>query len=284
MWKKRYTALAAASTLLLTACSGWALSDAAPEEEVPVQITAPAEVSYEEPAYEVIPFTTGNLIQAEDGTVLARYSYQTVRLSLSNADAVSPEDGEAAARNVAAFNEKMQSVSDDLAQQGEGLGELYQEVDTAAEAYEDNAETTAVFTGDILSVCMRRCSYTGGAHYNQYVLGWLFDIQTGQFILDPSQLADDPSAFHDGAAELLIEKADSDLPGSRPGSYWDDYQDIIRTGQGGVTLFDGEGMTVLYAPYELGPYAAGEVELHLSWEELTPLLGRGGLEHFGMTE
>ena len=245
------------------------------------------EAVYQVPEYEAIPFTTGNQAQAEDGTVLAVYNYQTVRLALRNGDEVSPGDAEAAARNTAAFNEKMESITADLMKQGEDMsadaGEIYETFGAPVMEYEDDVETSAVFTGNIVSVCLRRYSFTGGAHPNIYVLGWLFDLASGQFILDPGQLADDPQVFHDGAAELLIEKADSDLPGSRPGEYWDDYQDIIRS-RGGVTLFGEEGMTVLYAPYELGPYAIGEVELHLDWEELGPLLGRGGLERLGMAE
>lgn len=288
--EKGLAALLAACTLLLTACAGWAMSEqpspALKPERAVVGMAPQAEADCREPAYEVVPFTAGNQAKAEDGTVLALYNYQTVRLALDNEDALSPEDAAAAARNVSAFNEKMESVTADLVAQGEELaryaGEDYEAFGGSGVEYEDDAETTAVFTGDIVSVCLRRYSFTGGAHFNGYVLGWLFDLAAGQFILDPSQLADDPKAFHDGAAELLIAKADSGTPG--PGGYWDDYRDIIRSGPGGVTLFDEEGMTVIYAPYELGPYAIGEVELHLSWEELGPLLGQSGMARLGRGE
>lgn len=283
MKKKAFTAFLAVSVLLLTACAGSALSDPAPVMEL-----VPAEAEYEQPEYEVIPFTSGNQVQAEDGTVLAHYNYQALRLALHNEDAVSPEDAETAARNIDTFNEKMDSVTAGLMEQAAELSahlpEEYEVYGAPAMAYEDDAETSAVFTGDIISVCLYRYSFTGGAHPNSYVMGWLFDLRTGQFILDPSQLAEDPAAFHDSVAEILIEKADSDLPGSCPGGYWDDYQDIIRGGHSGVTLFDEKGMKVLYAPYELGPYAIGQVELYLSWEELEPLLGESGMARLGMAE
>ena len=275
---KCFAALLAVSILLLTACAGRALSDPMPAAEE----TAPAETEYQRPEYEIVPFTTGNQVQAEDGTVLAHYNYQTLRLALHNEDGVSPGDAETAARNLEAFNEKMCSVTEDLMKQGGAMAEeaaaVNESFGSRAMEYEDDAETSAVFSGDIISVCLRRYSYTGGAHPNHYILGWLFDLGTGQFILDPSQLAEDPAAFHDGAAELLIGKADI----GASGGYWDDYQDIIRSGHGGVTLFDEAGMTVLYAPYELGPYAIGEVELRLSWEELEPLLGESGMARLGM--
>lgn len=49
-------------------------------------------------------------------------------------------------------------------------------------------------------------------------------------------------------------------------------------------LFDSEGMTVVYSPYELGPYALGTVELKVGYDELTELLGPGGLERLGLAE
>lgn len=285
MMRKSLTVLLSACILLLTACAGRAISEPASEivqEKEAVGMLLGAE--YQESAYEIIPFTTGNQVRAEDGTVLAIYNYQTVRLALRNEGSLSPGDAAAAARNIDVFNEKMASVAADLVAQGEEMAgyasEDYKTFGAPVMEYEDDAETSAVFTGDVVSVCLRRYSFTGGAHPNSYILGWLFDLASGQFILDPSQLADDPQAFHDGAAELLIAKADSSLPGG----YWGDYQDIIRDGPSGVTLFDGEGMTVLYAPYELGPYAIGEVELHLSWEELGPLLGQNGLARLGKGE
>lgn len=284
--KIRPAILLAAYALLLTACAGQAISEPAPAIESKREAAGTVLEEYQEPAYEIVPFTTGDQVRAEDGTVLAVCNYQTVRLTLRNEKLISPEDAMAAERNIAAFNEKMESVTADLVAQGGEMaayvGENYEASGAPVTEYEDDAETFEAFMGDILSVCLRRYSYTGGAHPNSYVMGWLFDLASGQFILDPSQLADDPRAFHDGAAELLIAKADSGLPG--PVEYWDDYQDIIRSGPGGVTLFDEEGMTVVYAPYELGPYAAGEVELHLSWEELEPLLGQSGLARLGRGE
>lgn len=280
--KKRWLVLPAACILLLAGCAGMALFDPVPsweEREAPQ-----AAETCEEPVYEIVPFTTGNQIRAEDGKVLAVYNYQTVHLALGNADAVSPADAETAERNIEAFNSRMRAMADEMVEQGQAMAadaaEVYGEYGFLAAEYEDDAETSAVFCGEIISVCLRRGSYTGGAHPNSYVSGYLFDLTSGQFILDPSQLADDPAAFQAGAAELLIEKADRD----GPGGYWEDYQDIIRGGNGGATLFDEAGMRVVYAPYELGPYAIGEVELRLDWEELAPLLGPDCMARLGRAE
>lgn len=280
--KKRWLALSSACMLLLAGCAGMALFDPAPsleEREVPQ-----AEEIYEEPVYEIVPFTTGNQLRSEDGKLLAVYNYQTVLLVLGNADAVSAADAETAERNMESFNSRMRTAVDEMVEQGQAMAadaaEVYKEYGFLTAEYEDDAETSAVFCGEILSVCLRRSSYTGGAHPNSYVSGYLFDLASGQFILDPSQLADDPAAFQAGAAELLIEKADHE----GPGGYWEDYQEIIRGGSGGATLFDEAGMRVVYAPYELGPYAIGAVELLLDWEELAPLLGPDCMARMGRAE
>lgn len=280
--KKRWLALPAACMLLLAGCAGMALFDPAPsleEREVPQ-----AEEIYEEPVYEIVPFTTGNQLRSEDGKLLAVYNYQIVLLALGNADAVSTADADAAERNMETFNSRMRTAVDEMVEQGQAMAadaaEVYKECGFLTTEYEDDAEMSAVFCGEILSVCLRRSSYTGGAHPNSYVSGYLFDLASGQFILDPSQLADDPAAFQAGAAELLIEKADHE----GPGGYWEDYQEIIRSGSGGATLFDEAGMRVVYAPYELGPYAIGAVELRLDWEELAPLLGPDCMARLGRAE
>lgn len=240
--------------------------------------------TWEEPVYEIVPFTTGNQIQAEDGTVLAVYNYQIVQLALGNADAVSPADAEAAERNIEAFNSRMRAAVDEMAEQGEAMAadaaEVYGEYGFLAAEYEDDAETSAVFCGEILSVCLRRGSYTGGAHPNRYTESLLFDLGAGQFT-DPIQLADNPAAFLSGAAELLLEKAE-DHPAYD--SFWQDYTDLIARWNEGAVLFDGEGMTVVYSPYEIAPYGMGAVELRLDWEELAPLLGPDGMARLGRAE
>lgn len=280
--KKRWLVLPAVCMLLLAGCAGLALFDPAPSWEE--QEAQQAAETYEEPMYEIVPFTTGNQLRSEEGKLLAVYNYQIVLLDLGNADAVSPADAETAERNIEAFNSRLCAAADEMVEQGQAMAadaaEVYKECGFLTAEYEDDAEASAVFCGDILSVCLRRGSYTGGAHPNSYVSGYLFDLASGQFILEPSQLADDPAAFQAGAAELLLEKADRD----GPGGYWEDYQDIIRGGTGGATLFDEAGMRVVYAPYELGPYAIGEVELRLDWEELAPLLGPECMARLGRTE
>ncbi len=236
-------------------------------------------------AYQLELVSRTRSIRSEDkqDEELAACDYQMFTLSVTNLEALAPGEAEMAARNLETFNDRMSELMEEAEGQGSDIGETAKEVYADGfwvAGYYDSIVSRGTIEGDIVSVWSYRDCYTGGAHSNSYVTSYLFDLAAGQFILDPSQLADDPVAFHAGMTELLIEKA-GEQPDSQTGGYWDDYQEIIRSGSSGVAHFDEDGLTVDYAPYELGCYAIGTVSLHLSWEELEPLLGPGGMARLG---
>lgn len=280
--QQRLIILLAACILLLAACAGLAASDPVPAADQPEEPEA-AE-AYEAPEYEIVPFVFGNQVCSEDEAqeVIACFNYQTILLAVHNQEAISPEASDIAERNIEVFNSKMRAVNEDLAEQeaviAAAAAETYQELGPLSWEYEDNAEMNAVFCGDIVSACLYRGSYTGGAHPNQYAVSYMFDLEAGQFI-DPIQLADDPEAFRTGAAALLLEKADAHEP--QEGNFWEDYAEVIARWNEGTVQFTEEGMRVIYSPYELGPYSMGEIELLLAWDELGPLVGPGGMERLG---
>lgn len=262
----------AAYLLFLAAHAGFGAAPPAEREQVLSMPTAAAE--YQRPDYAVTPVSASGAFRAKDGKrEVASYSCQTLRLSLKNPEELSQAEREAGERNIAAFNTKMEAVQEDLVRQGEAMASdalaAWDDFGSLTASYEDEAAMDGVFCGDILSACLYRWSYTGGAHPNSYADSYLFDLRIGQFI-DPTQVAEDPEAFRAGAAELLLEKAEAH--GERE-SFWKDYADVIARWNEGTVQFTGEGMRVIYSPYELGPYSVGEVELLLTYEELTPLLG-----------
>lgn len=281
--KKKLYALLAACAVALSGCAGMAMSDPTPMAETARSLPEPEAVvvKFEEPQYEVVPFSSGSQVRAEDETVVALYNYQTILLNLYNEGAVSPEDEETARRNMEVFNTRMRAVHEELSEQGSAFGEdalaAYEEFGPLSAEYEDDADMGADFCGDIVSVVLHRSSYTGGAHPNRYAASYLFDLAAGQFI-DPTQIAEDPEAFRTGAAALLLEKADAH---PERDAFWQDYADIIAHWNEGTVRFNGEGMQVIFSPYELGPYAMGEVELCLGFEELAGLIGEGGLTRLG---
>lgn len=238
----------------------------------------------EKPVYQLEPASVSRSVRSEDkkNIELAECGYQLLTLAVTNLDDLSGAEAAAARRNAETFNERMSGVMETFEDHGREVFGAAQDAYSASggliAAYYDRVETTGAILGDVVSLHVEQETWSGGAHPGSLVYGYIFDLASGQFILDPSQLADDGTVFHAGAAEKLIGKADDWEEGSW--GYWDDYQDIIRSGSG-VSHFDDTGLTVEYAPYELGCYAIGTVRLHLSWEELEPLLGPGGMARLG---
>lgn len=260
-----------AAWLILLAARGFTPAPA------PVQTAETAEA-----VYTLEALSEEETFLSEGGRKLADYSYQLLVLSVANLEELSPEEAEAAQRNVETFHAKMSALMEELTAYGAVMGDDAAQMERdgyTIEAYYDRAAASGTMAGDLVSVRVDQCSYTGGAHPNRYTSSYLFDLRIGQFI-DPTQLADDPAAFQCGAAELLREKADA-ITRNRDG-YWPDYGEIISRWSEGAVLFDEEGMLVLYSTYELGPYVMGEVELRLSYEELAGLIGDGGLARLGM--
>ncbi len=273
--KQKFAVFLAACLCLLAACAGFVhRPDPDPMEQDPPP-------NYAEPDYHMDVITSENQFNLEEGGELAHYNYQLLNLSVLNLEDLSPEKAETAQRNMDNFNSRMLSIMDDSVQVGRDLGDTARyDYDTFGlrSAYYDETAASAAFLGQIISVRIDNTSYTGGAHPNRYTSSFLFDLESGQFI-DPTQIAGDPESFRTGAAALLVEKADGIA--ENKGNYWPDYQEIIAHWNEAAVLFDGEGMLVIYSPYDLGPYAMGSVELRLTWDELEDLIGKSGLERLG---
>ena len=237
-----------------------------------------------EPAYQLDETSSGERFALEDGTLLAYYSCQTLRLSVSHPEEMSDEDRRQAERNAESFNQMMEQLMEQAAEGGEKLGESARaayDQGFRGTAFTDVTTASGTICGLIVSVRVDNSGYSGGAHGNGYTDGYLFALSVGRFI-EPIQIADDPEGFRLGAAELLIKKAEEDE--QKKLEYWSDYQSILSRWNEGTVLFDDQGMTVVYSYYELGPYAMGPVEFFLSYDEIRDLLGPGGLDHLGMAE
>lgn len=264
----------AAFLFLLAACTNLAASS-------PPQLrgAAPAAVR-QEPVYQFDAMSQEGVSAVESGEA-ARYSYQLLRLSVPNLEALSPADAEAAKRNMENFNSRMDDLMEDALSAGRAMSQAAQEIGEAGELIEPYYdETTASFflAGQLVSIRLDNSSYTGGAHPNSYTASQLFDLGTGQFI-DPTQIAEDPESFRAGAAEALLEQAEAlDIRDA----FWTDYADIIARWNESAVLFDGEGMLVIFSHYELGPYAMGTVELRLEPGVLAELIGPAGAARLGL--
>ena len=123
----------------------------------------------------------------------------------------------------------------------------------------------------------------GGAHPNTMYAAWNFDLESGSFV-EPGFLAADAQAFQEAVAEEIIRQADAvaETEGVEPGQYyWEEYRDIAAKWADYAVNFDGEGMTVTFAPYEIACYAAGTQEFRLDRDFLGQYLSAEGLRLLG---
>ena len=98
-------------------------------------------------------------------------------------------------------------------------------------------------------------SFTGGAHPNTVYVAWNFDLESGSFV-EPGFLAADAQAFQEAVKEEIIRQAEA----------------------------SEEGMTVTFAPYEMGCYAVGTQEFLLDRDFLRQYLSPEGLRLLGYEE
>ena len=287
--------LALLIALILAACASISdtdvKNDPAPEAPaVPVQ-TAPAPVRF--------AVETGvweDAACAEDGTALAEYSFTLPTLSVCREDGSVVETAETdaeqrALETAAVFNEKfgkwtaaeefdeiVKGAAEDLKQCREW------EIDWVG-PYTLELDCTVYQTEQMVSISGLHYRYTGGAHPNTYLLGWNFDLETGEFF-DAKALSDG-TALQDHVTEELIRQARcraSEVDMVPDEMFWTDYESIISEWSSYAVSFDEEGMSVAFSPYELAAYAAGAQEFTLPYETLVPYLKQRGQQVLGLEE
>ena len=151
--------------------------------------------------------------------------------------------------------------------------------------YTLDLDCTIYQTEQMVSVSGVYYSFTGGAHPNTYLLGWSFDLDTGEFF-DAKALSDG-TALQDHVTEELTRQArcrasEEDMVPEE--MFWEDYESIIADWSSYAVSFDESGMTVAFSPYELAAYAAGAQEFTLTYEELAPHLNQRGQQVLGLAE
>lgn len=124
----------------------------------------------------------------------------------------------------------------------------------------------------VLSFCQMYSDYTGGAHGNYAYEGTTFDVATGKEL----ELAD--LLQEETTQEMFCETAGSLIAGKleemHPEGLYSDYETVIRESleQGGNWYLDASGITFIFNPYEIGPYAMGPSFVPLGQEELANMI------------
>jgi uncharacterized protein len=112
----------------------------------------------------------------------------------------------------------------------------------------------------------------GAAHPNTRYIASTFDLERGRSITPEDFLVSGPKARGE-LAEKILRRLDKDRL---------DEETTTRTVEGiigdpGVWILDGKGATIRFPRYSVAPYAAGDLEVRLTWKELGPWLLPGGL-------
>ena len=270
--------------LSLSACGG---KDETPEmvEAIPAQPVETAESGEtapereQGPVYRVESRPVEEEYTAEDGTVVGHKRYTLAYLAT---------DGDDAARAAVCktFNDAMDAFFAQEFAEDSDFGEVCRDAYAwQAEAgvefepcYDEFAVTDTAMSDTMLSVSGAGSSYTGGAHPNNYLASWNYDLQNGRFFT-LGDLADDPAALRAAVADEIL--AQIEAQGLAEG-YFENYEEIIR-GAEEFNVFFGGGrtMTVWFSEYDIAPHAAGIPAFSMDVSVLAPYLNAAGAALLG---
>ena len=278
----------------LTACSGGTVTDV--KNALPALAAVPEETTV---TYTVKVTEYADIIRDDDGTELVEYSYQipvllAVRSDGSQVlDAASPAE-KAALEAVEVFNSRFSDWMEegrlvelaDYARSDRAWREEYGETWDESDMYTESLTCRVYATEHLVSVSALCDSYTGGAHPNQVLLSWNFDLTAGKFF-SPAALATDSQEIGDLVTEEIIRQAEARAAedGTAPEEFfWENYREIAADWGSYAVSFDETGMTVGYSPYEMACYAAGPQVFTLTYEQLLPGLSDHGKEVLELTD
>lgn len=274
--KKLFASLLTLSLLLsLTACGGNG-DPTDPDAPKPSQPETP------ELTFAVgTPLTHESTYTADDGTLLLHTNYELPQLELRTADGALYEPGAAATQSAAvavrdAFNAEMErcyaavlSNESELAQEAR---DHYGSDSMSFEYiyYEDELLGEVVYQTDgLISVLANAYAFYGGAHPNTSTLTWIFDLTTGEFLtldgLDAQPSTD--SALGESLTHTLamavLEQIDAQ---GLSEYYFEDYASYIFDLAANASFyFNDKGMTIVFDPAVIAPYAASAQKFEIPY-------------------
>jgi len=248
-------------------------NDANTGSNADVQTPEPPEVP--DPPYSFVTETTADKYSDDEGNLIASYSYSIIRMKLAEG---ADEEAQAMAKT---FNEEMDALLSRCLESGEELGDwaIYDPNVGEGNYYTDEVEVGWEQVGDYLSIGYNGYYWSGGAHPFGNCYSYLFDLERGVYI-DPVEVADDPELFRSTVTDLLLDEMDSNP--DYAGGFFEDYAATTAQWNQYCVLLGEAEMTVIFAPYVLGPYAMGEVEISIPYDEIRDVLGEGGVERLGI--
>ncbi|MBG0790815.1 MAG: DUF3298 domain-containing protein [Desulfovibrionaceae bacterium] len=130
--------------------------------------------------------------------------------------------------------------------------------------------------GRLASVKLNVSAYTGGAHPNHWPVTWVFDLEQDRPIPLSGLFADTATALPEVAAmvrePLRRSLGDMFVPEMMEYGLQPTEENFSRF------VLTGEGAAFFFAPYQVGPYAAGEQVVTVPYADLAPLLAPAARE------
>ena len=198
----------------------------------------------------------------DDGKLLVEGEFKGIEVSGEGYEAAVK-----AVRDYFAEQEKAFQESMDLYEEA-ALEEMQYAVDFLG--YSSSAEySVGRIDSSVISVKGFHYAYTGGVHGNYGSVGATFDAKTGAE-LSFWDLAEDKQVFADATLNSCLTQVSAEYS---EGLY-SDYEEIIRSvwAEEPNWYLEAAGITVIFAPYEIGPYAMGEVYVTLPYQELADVM------------
>lgn len=162
----------------------------------------------------------------------------------------------------------------ELAEQAETMAEMALEHYTEVSAYEDDFYWFTPYTSNstyeiarmdskVLSVKRWSYDYSGGAHGYSTEWGTTIDLESGA-ALELPHLAENAPKFMDKALEVVLEKLSECAD-----ELYDDYETYVKESFEKVNWYlDAAGIEVVFTPYEIGPYASGNIIVCIPYGEV----------------
>ncbi|NLU25249.1 MAG: DUF3298 domain-containing protein [Clostridiales bacterium] len=270
------------------------------QEQTNTGAEAPAPEPQKKTTFQLTSYKVEDDRYSDDGTVLlASSEYDVPKLTAIHADGVEFDPNtEGAAPEMTVANSVNQYFTDWLSKEQEWFEEVaqmaredYAANSTAAYSlwqddsyyYADTMGFTSWQNDNLLCVMMQNHNFTGGVHGYSGQSAVTFDLSTGK-VLKPADLTSDYSGLTDAVTQEIIRQIQDGELAAQYGmsTYFNDYKDTVSDWMERAVSFNDDGMTVVFAVYDIAPYAYGEQVFNIPYDMLTPYLSDTGRQLLGL--
>ena len=269
---KKLIALFLTGTLFLSACqlSGQRVSNEDESEKHSGQsaVEESAENDSPEKTAQALPKISieNSMIQryAEDGeTLLVEISQDNMTL-----------EGEGYEKAAEAVKSLFYRTEEELSTQADDMMEMALEQYSDMQTWESDYFWFSAYTAStgyeitrldtkVLSLKSQSYEYTGGAHGYGGEWGATIELESGAE-LELSQLAEDVPSFMDKLLESVLESLNQ-----QEDELFPDYESYVKEHIEEVNWYlDGAGIEIVFTPYEIGPYASGNISVFVPYGEV----------------